>query len=49
MKIVNRMTIAIALVLALTATGLWAAGATEEAPAAAMEKEMVRDQPPARW
>ena len=43
MKIVNRMTIAIALVLALTATGLWAAGATEEAPAAAMEKEMVRD------
>ena len=33
---------AVALVLVLTATGLWAAGA-EEAPAAAAEKEMVLD------
>ena len=29
--------------LILTATGLWAGGDTEEEPAAAMEKEMVRD------
>ena len=29
--------------LVVTATGLWAAGDTEEEPAAAMEKEMVRD------
>ena len=35
-------TFAIAVVLVLTATGLWAAGA-EEAPAAAAEKEMVLD------
>ncbi len=33
---------AVALVLVLTATGLWAAAAEEE-PAAAMEKEMVLD------
>ena len=37
-----RMTFAVALVLALTAAGLWAAGADEE-PAAAAEKEMVLD------
>ena len=36
-------TLAVALVLVVTATGLWAAGDTEEEPAAAMEKEMVRD------
>ena len=35
-------TFAVALVLILTATGLWAAG-EEEAPAAAAEKEMVLD------
>ena len=35
-------TCAVALVLVLTATGLWAAGADEE-PAAAAEKEMVLD------
>ena len=35
-------TFAVALVLVLTATGLWAA-ASEEAPAAAAEKEMVTD------
>ena len=35
-------TFAVALVLVLTAAGLWAAGAEEE-PAAAMEKEMVMD------
>ena len=37
-----RMTFAIALVLALTATGLWAAGAEEE-PAAAADKKYVTD------
>ncbi len=37
-----RMTFAIALVLALTATGLWAAGADEE-PAAAADKKYVTD------
>ena len=36
-----RMTFAIALVLVLTATDLWASPAGEEEPAAAMEKEMV--------
>ena len=36
----------VALVLVLTAAGLWAAGA-EEAPAAATEKETVFDPPPA--
>ena len=35
-------TLAVGLVLVLTATGLWA-GAAEEKPAAAAEKEMVRD------
>ena len=35
-------TLAVGLVLVLTATGLWA-GAAEEEPAAAAEKEMVRD------
>ena len=35
-------TFAVALVLVLTAAGLWAAGAEEE-PAAAAEKEMVLD------
>ena len=35
-------TFAVALVLVMTATGLWAAGAAEE-PAAAVEKEMVMD------
>ena len=34
--------VAVVLVLVLTATGLWAAGAEEE-PAAAMEKETVFD------
>ena len=42
MKIFFARTFAIALVLILSATGLWAAGAEEE-PAAAMEKEMVTD------
>ena len=42
MKICFERTFAIALVLVLTATGLWAAGAEEE-PAAAAEKEMVLD------
>ena len=37
-----RMTFAFALVLVVTATGLWATGAEEE-PAAAAEKEMVLD------
>ena len=35
-------TLAVGLVLVLTATGLWAVAA-EEKPAAAAEKEMVRD------
>ena len=43
MKIFFTRTFAIALVLILTATGLWAGGGTEEEPAAAMEKEMVLD------
>ena len=43
MKIFFARTFAIALVLILTATGLWAGGGTEEEPAAAMEKEMVLD------
>ena len=38
-----RMTFAIALVLVLTAAGLWAAGAEEEAPAAVADKETVFD------
>ena len=36
-------TLAVALVLVLTATGLWAAGAEEEAPAAAADKRYVTD------
>ena len=36
-------TFAVALVLVLTATGLWASPAGEEEPAAAMEQEMVMD------
>ena len=38
-----RMTFAFALVLVMTATGLWAAGAEEEAPAAAADKQYVTD------
>ena len=38
-----RMTFAFALVLAMTATGLWAAGAEEEAPTAAADKQYVTD------
>ena len=37
-----RMTFAVALVLVLTATGLWATGADEE-PAAAADKKYVTD------
>ena len=43
MKIFFARTFAIALVLVLTATGLWATGADEEEPAAAADREMVRD------
>ena len=43
MKILFRMTFAIALVLILTATGLWAGGGTEEEPAAAADKKYVTD------
>ena len=42
MKILFRMTFAIALVLVLTATGLWATGAEEDATAAA-DKKYVTD------
>ena len=42
MKIFFARTFAIALVLILSATGLWAAGSEEE-PAAAAEKEYVTD------
>ena len=42
MLIVHTRTFAVALVLILTATGLWASGADEE-PASAAEKEMVLD------
>ena len=42
MKLFFSRTFAVAVVLVLTATGLWAAGADEE-PAAAAEKEMVLD------
>ena len=42
MKILFRMTFAVALVLVLTATGLWAGGAEEE-PAAAADKKYVTD------
>ena len=37
-----RMTLAVALVMVMTATGVWAAGA-EEAPAAAADKKYVTD------
>ena len=43
MKVFIARTFAVALVLILSATGLWAGAGTEEAPAAAMEKEMVTD------
>ena len=43
MKIFFARTFAIALVLILSATGLWAAGADEEAPAAAADKQYVTD------
>ena len=43
MKLIFSRTFAIALVLVLSATGLWAGAATEQAPAAAAEKEMVTD------
>ena len=43
MKILFRMTFAIALVLVLTATGLWAGGADEEGPEAAADKKYVTD------
>ncbi len=43
MRISFRMTFAIALVLVLTATGLWAGGATDTESATAADKEMVRD------
>jgi peptide/nickel transport system substrate-binding protein len=43
MKLLFSRTFAVALVLVLTATGLWAGSATEEAPAAAADKEMVTD------
>ncbi len=38
-----RKCLAVLIGLALTATGLWAGAASEEEPAAAAEKEMVRD------
>jgi len=43
MKMFLVRTFAVALVLVLTATGLWAAGAEEEAPAAAADKRYVTD------
>ena len=43
MKILFRMTFAIALVLVMTATGVWAAGSSDSDGSAAAEKEMVRD------
>ncbi len=43
MKIFLARTFAVALVLNLTATGLWAGAASEEEPASAAEKEMVLD------
>ncbi len=43
MYFVVRTSLAVLCGLALTATGLWASPAAEEEPAAAMEKEMVRD------
>ena len=43
MKILFRMTFAVALVMVLTATGLWAGAASEEEPAAAAGKKYVTD------
>ena len=43
MKILFRMTFAVALVMVLTATGLWAGAASEEEPAAAADKKYVTD------
>ena len=43
MKIILRMTCAVALVLALTATGLWAGGGTDTEPTAAADKKYVTD------
>ena len=43
MKIFFARTFAFALVLVMTATGLWAAGAEEEVPAAAADKQYVTD------
>ena len=43
MKIFFSRTFAVALVLVLAATGLWAGGATDTEPAAAAEREMVLD------
>ena len=43
MKIFLARTFAVALVLVLSATGLWAGAASEEEPAAAAENEMVLD------
>ncbi len=46
MKNLLTMTFAVALVLVVSATGLWAGGSTEEEPAAAMETEMVEEAGP---
>ena len=43
MKIFFARTFAVALVLVLTATGLWAGGGTEDAPATAADKKYVTD------
>ncbi len=43
MKILFRMTFAIALVLVMTATGVWATGSSDSDGSAAAEKEKVRD------
>ena len=43
MRIFFARTFAIALVLILSATGLWATGADEEEPAAAADKKYVTD------
>ena len=44
-----RKFLAVLFGVVLAATGLWASPAAEQEPAAAMEKEMVMDPPPARW
>ena len=43
MRKIVRKSVAILIGLALTATGLWAAGAEEEAPATAADKKYVTD------